>query len=143
MLIAPKKLVRPEAGQAFVGLFFIGITSEFGPNPYRGFAVAFQVVPITKQSPRQTFRTSDVFCFLFELSGVTRKLEVCFWPWARTTVRFVPEGRSILARHLPKFFVDAESGAVSNVVFSGDCLHLKHRYQHQGVTRWNRFSSRS
>jgi hypothetical protein len=44
-------------------------TSEFSPNPYRGFAVAFRVVLIRKQSPGKTFRTSGAFCFLFEFGG--------------------------------------------------------------------------
>jgi PAS domain-containing protein len=44
----------------------IRVTSEFGPNPYRGFAVLCGVVLITKQSRGQTFRTSGEFCFLLE-----------------------------------------------------------------------------
>jgi hypothetical protein len=47
------------------------VTSEFGPNPYRGFAVAFGVVLITKQFRGQTFRTSGAFCFLFEFGSIT------------------------------------------------------------------------
>jgi hypothetical protein len=53
----------------FVSIFLFQITSEFGPNPYRGFAVAFPVVLITKQSRGQTFGTSAAFCFLFEFGG--------------------------------------------------------------------------
>jgi hypothetical protein len=41
-----------------------------GSNPYRGFAVAFRVALITKQSRGQTFRTSGAFCFLFEFGGI-------------------------------------------------------------------------
>jgi RNA polymerase sigma factor (sigma-70 family) len=53
-------------------IIFVSLTSELGPNPYRGFAAAFQVVLITKQSPRQTFRISGAFCFLFQLAGVMK-----------------------------------------------------------------------
>jgi len=51
--------------------FLFQVTSELGPNPYRGFAVAFRVVLITKQSRGQTFRTSGAFCFLCEFGGIT------------------------------------------------------------------------
>jgi hypothetical protein len=51
-------------------VFLFQVTSEFGSNPYRGFAVAFRVVLITKQSRAQAFRSSGAFCFLFEFGGI-------------------------------------------------------------------------
>ena len=50
------------------------VTSEFGPNLYRGFAVAFRVVLVTKQSSGQTFRTRGAFCFLFEFGGIALQI---------------------------------------------------------------------
>src|SRR6516162_8122010 len=47
---------------------FFEVTSKFGPNPYRGFAVALQVVLITKQSREQTFRISGAKAGPMELS---------------------------------------------------------------------------
>jgi hypothetical protein len=50
----PAPYLRGAAGQRFM--------SDFGPNPYRGFGVAFRVVLITKQSRGQTFRTPGALC---------------------------------------------------------------------------------
>jgi hypothetical protein len=55
------------------------------PNPYRGFAIAFQALLITKQSHRQTFIIWSAFCFIFELSGGKKgSWQICILAWART-----------------------------------------------------------
>ena len=45
------------------GCFLFQVTLELGANPYRGLVIAFLVLLITKQSSRQTFRSSGAFCF--------------------------------------------------------------------------------
>src|SRR6516164_7329258 len=65
----------------------LGPGSEFGLNPFGGFAVAFRVVLITKQSRGQTFRTSGAFCFLLNSESLQKALEACLSAWARTTTR--------------------------------------------------------
>ena len=45
------------------------VTSELERYLYRGFAVAFRVVLVTKQSCRQTFRTSGHLTFFLNLEA--------------------------------------------------------------------------
>jgi hypothetical protein len=64
--MVPHKLVQPEAGQALMGLFFIGITSNLGPiriADLRSHSRLYRLQsnPVGKLSELRTFFLVDYY----------------------------------------------------------------------------------